>query len=91
VADAAGADADAAPSWGRPDRGPVTHVPAAGVIADDGPLPQADAANVERLELAQAYLDLGDADSARRLLAEVADTGDATSRGVAAKMLRDIG
>ena len=52
---------------------------------------QADAANVERLELAQAYLDLGDTDNARRLLGEVAETGDATARGVAVKMLRDIG
>lgn len=94
---------DAVPSWerasGRPSRAAVAVaavetaptpdlVPDAPMAADT---PAADAASVERLELAQAYLDLGDTDNARRLLGEVADTGDATTRGVAKKMLRDLG
>ncbi len=91
--------AEAVPSWGRGSartaRTPaavetVRPVDEAAVVADPDPS-QADAANVERLELAQAYLDLGDTDNARRLLGEVAETGDATARGVAVKMLRDIG
>ena len=44
----------------------------------------------ERLELAQAYLDLGDRDSARQLLAEVADSGDPASRLQASRMLREM-
>ena len=45
----------------------------------------------ERLELAIAYLDLGDVDNARRLLSEVADSGDAAARSEAAQLLREIG
>lgn len=44
----------------------------------------------ERLELARAYLDLGDVDTARSLLQEVADGGDAAARGEAARLLRDL-
>ena len=55
------------------------------------PTPAADAGSVERLELAQAYLDLGDVDNARRLLDEVVQGGDATARGVATQMLRTLG
>jgi pilus assembly protein FimV len=44
----------------------------------------------ERLELAQAYLDLGDHDSARQLLGEVVVTGDHASRQRARRMLREI-
>lgn len=94
--------ADATPSWERASaRGaPRGHAPAAAPVTSDTPVavPEsaldegaADAANVERLELAQAYLDLGDTGNARRLLGEVAESGDPTSRGVAQKMLRDMG
>jgi pilus assembly protein FimV len=92
---------DARPSWekGAPPRArsaPPKSAPLPPV--EEATAPSVDIANadaeptaVERLELAQAYLDLGDANNARRLLGEVMDGGDATARGVAAKMLRDIG
>ena len=44
----------------------------------------------ERLELAQAYLDLGDRDSARQLLAEVEVSGDPASRQQASRMLHEL-
>ena len=50
----------------------------------------ADASVGERLELAQAYLDLGDLDSARQLLGEVAGSGDQASRQQASRMLREM-
>jgi pilus assembly protein FimV len=53
--------------------------------------PQVEPANAERLELAQAYLDMGDRDRARQLLAEVEASDDATARGVASRMRQGIG
>ena len=47
-------------------------------------------AGQERIELARAYIDLGDVDTARTLLQEVADAGDAASRGEAARLLREL-
>jgi pilus assembly protein FimV len=44
----------------------------------------------ERLELARAYIDLGDTDTARTLLAEVADSRHADVRDEAARLLRDL-
>ena len=44
----------------------------------------------EQLELARAYLDLGDDDSARALLREVLDGRDPAARETAARMLRDL-
>lgn len=44
----------------------------------------------ERLELARAYIDLGDRDSARQLLGEVAVNGDHAARQQATRMLREI-
>ncbi|MGH8077788.1 MAG: FimV/HubP family polar landmark protein, partial [Lysobacter sp.] len=44
----------------------------------------------ERLELAQAYLDLGDRESARQLLSEVAANGDQAARQQASRMLREL-
>ncbi|MGY4516033.1 FimV/HubP family polar landmark protein [Lysobacter sp. HA18] len=91
---------DATPSWDRTPavaKTPRRRAPAKAAVAPAAavelPLetPSADANSVERLELAQAYLDMGDRERARSLLAEVAETGDATTRGVAAKMLRDMG
>jgi pilus assembly protein FimV len=71
----------------------------AGVVAEleavatpaPAPATPVDAAGVERLELAQAYLDLGDTENARRLLTEVAGSDDATARGVASRMLQGLG
>lgn len=45
----------------------------------------------ERLELAIAYLDLGDVETARDLLNEVAQGGDAAARDEAAQLLRELG
>lgn len=45
----------------------------------------------ERLELAIAYLDLGDVDTARTLLREVAAGQDPSARTEAAQLLREIG
>lgn len=58
--------------------------------AHGGATAAADAPANERLELAQAYLDLGDHDSARHLLDEVADSGDPVSCQRARRMLREI-
>ena len=45
----------------------------------------------ERLELAIAYLDLGDLETARDLLNEVAAGGDVAARNEATQLLREIG
>ncbi len=51
----------------------------------------ADTGNAtQQLELARAYLDLGDDDAARALLREVLDGRDPAARDTAAKMLRDL-
>lgn len=44
----------------------------------------------ERLELARAYLDLGDRESARQLLAEVVINGDLAARQRASRMLQEL-
>ena len=44
----------------------------------------------ERLELARAYIDLGDRESARQLLSEVVINGDLAARQVASRMLQDL-
>lgn len=48
-------------------------------------------AGSERLELARAYAELGDRNTARSLLQEVVDSGDADSRDAAARMLQTLG
>jgi pilus assembly protein FimV len=45
----------------------------------------------ERLELAIAYLDLGDVETARDLLNEVVAGGDDAARNEATQLLREIG
>ena len=49
------------------------------------------AGGAERLELARAYIDLGDQESARNLLAEVLADSDAAVRERAERMLRELG
>ena len=44
----------------------------------------------ERLELARAYLDLGDHESARQLLSEVVINGDLAARQQASRMLQEL-
>lgn len=73
----------AAPAWhGGTGKARVIHAPAAVSVVETS--------LGERLELAQAYLDLGDRDSARQLLGEVAASGDPTSRQQASRMLREL-
>ena len=43
-----------------------------------------------RVELARAYLDLGDEGAARELLREVLDGRDPVARDIAARMLREL-
>jgi pilus assembly protein FimV len=89
----------------RPGLKPVWHAapaPVAPIPVTDAAAPQADAPEPgthdvsaeapvnERLELAQAYLDLGDYDSARQLLGEIVVGGDHASRQRARRMLREI-
>ncbi len=54
------------------------------------PLNQAPGGS-ERLELARAYAELGDRNTARSLLQEVVDSGDAAARDAAARMLQTLG
>jgi pilus assembly protein FimV len=72
-----------------PAPGPTWHAggSAAPVVASPAPAP----AGRDRLELAVAYLDLGDVATARDLLNEVAAGNDATARDEALQLLRDIG
>ena len=79
VADPEGGNA---PTWHAGAPPPAS----ADAIAPLNPAP----AGHDRLELARAYLDLGDVDTARSLLQEVADSGDAGTRGEAARLLRDL-
>ena len=58
----------------------------AAVIASLNPSP----GGAERIELARAYLDLGDVDTARDLLQEVVDAGDHSARAEASRLLEGI-
>ncbi|HEU4774929.1 MAG TPA: FimV/HubP family polar landmark protein [Lysobacter sp.] len=65
-------------------------------LADSAPVAgdadfETEAPGLERLELARAYLDLGDRESARQLLGELVIGGSPAAREQAAKLLRDIG
>ena len=80
-APAAAAAAAGVPAW-HVDEEP----PAPGL----GPLNPAPAGR-ERLELAIAYLDLGDVETARTLLQEVASGLDPAARDEAMQLLREIG
>lgn len=81
------------PAQAHPDDGavPAWHTGAAagaGIgLASLNPSP----AGRERLELAIAYLDLGDVETARSLLHEVATGHDPSARDEAAQLLREIG
>jgi pilus assembly protein FimV len=55
------------------------------VDEDDAPRTAA-----EQLDLAQAYLDVGDEDAARTLLREVIDGRDPAAREAAARLLREL-
>ena len=89
-----------APAW-HADDAPGDSIAAAAAAAIPSPPPTPVAAYAEpvnaaatpgadRLELARAYLDLGDRDTARTLLQEVAQAGDPDARDEAARLLRDL-
>ncbi|WP_343037733.1 FimV/HubP family polar landmark protein [Pseudoxanthomonas gei] len=86
--DAGAIPAPAAQAWTSAAVKPTWHTGEAGL--DLAPLNPAPAGR-ERLELAIAYLDLGDVETARGLLGEVAAGGDAAARDEATQLLRDIG
>jgi pilus assembly protein FimV len=52
--------------------------------------PSAASVGLERIELARAYIDLGDEGSARQLLGEVLINGDHAARQQAARLLREL-
>jgi pilus assembly protein FimV len=74
----------AAPTWHSGTR--PAPVEDASTVVSLNPSP----AGQERIELARAYIDLGDVDTARSLLREVAEGGDAESRDEAARVLRSL-
>ncbi len=78
-----------APTVAPPTRGvPTWH--AGGV--DGGGLANPSQPGQMRLDLAKAYLDMGDRDTARTLLNEIAASGDTeTVRSEAARMLQELG
>jgi pilus assembly protein FimV len=84
-------EAPAAPPPRKPDP-PRTEVPAwhTGTAPQQMHLDPAVQAAYERIELAQAYLDVGDLASARQLLGEVVINGDHTARQQASRMLREL-
>ncbi|WP_324608834.1 FimV/HubP family polar landmark protein, partial [Xanthomonas sacchari] len=81
------ADSDAGggrqePTWHQP----VAPVPAPASAPAEAPSPYPPAGR-ERLELAVAYMDLGDNETARTLLTEVAASGDPAARAEALQLL----
>src|SRR5690606_25138834 len=69
------------------DSAPAWHTGDSAAFSPLNPAP----AGRERLELAIAYLDLGDAETARTLLREVLAGQDPAARDEAAQLLREIG
>jgi pilus assembly protein FimV len=71
---------------------PVAAVPTwHGATAAAAPAPVAEPATTsQRLELAKAYIDLGDDDAARVLLREILNGRDPAARDEAARMLREL-
>ncbi|MBN6149665.1 ferrous iron transporter B [Xanthomonas sp. AmX2] len=76
------------PAWQEPAWHPAD---ASDVDAADAPAAPAPSAGRERLELAVAYMDLGDNETARTLLTEVATGGDPAARAEALQLLARLG
>lgn len=74
----------AAPTWHAGS--PLRNAPGGSVVAS---LAEPNTA-AQQLELARAYLDMGDDDAARVVLREVLASRDPTARDTAARMLRDL-
>ena len=58
---------------------------------DEAQLMAEDQSSATRIELAKAYLDIGDLDGARSMLEEVLAEGGPTAKAEAARLLQDIG
>lgn len=82
-----------APAWHTGSIAKMASPPVANTPANSTPTSTrtTEGAGSDRLELAQAYLDLGDRDSARQLLGEVVVNGDHAARQQATRMLRELG
>jgi pilus assembly protein FimV len=63
----------------------------AGEAVADAKLIDEDEASATRIELAKAYLAIGDLDGARSMLEEVLAEGGPVARGEAARILKEIG
>jgi pilus assembly protein FimV len=63
----------------------------AGEPVGDAKLMDEDEASATRIELAKAYLAIGDLDGARSMLEEVLAEGGPVARGEAARILKEIG
>ncbi len=58
---------------------------------DEAKLQQEDEGSATRIELAKAYLDIGDLDGARSMLEEVLAEGGTTAKAEAARLLKELG
>lgn len=65
--------------------------PPAAVADTSAGAEDSEAPGMDRLELARAYLDLGDQDSARQLLGELVVSGNLEARQHATRLLRELG
>lgn len=77
-----------APTWHAGDS--VTAAATANAVASTATTADAEPIADDRLELARAYIDLGDVDTARTLLLEVAASENVAARSQAGRMLRDL-
>jgi pilus assembly protein FimV len=75
------------PSWVAGGAMPSGAKPEARDLVDEAEMPRTAA---EQLDLAQAYLDVGDEEAARTLLREVMDGRDPAAREAAARLLREL-
>lgn len=80
------APSTAVPRWHDPFAVALDEAAAAAEVAPLNPAPP----GLARIDLAKAYLDMGDRDTARSLLREVAALGDRASRDEAVRLLRDL-
>jgi pilus assembly protein FimV len=76
------------PTWHAGDS--VTAAATANAVASTATPADAEPIADDRLELARAYIDLGDVDTARTLLLEVAASENVAARSEAGRMLRDL-
>ncbi len=75
------------PTWHDPLIVSLDEAAAAAEASKVNPTPP----GLARIDLAKAYLDMGDRDTARALLREVAALGDRAARDEAVRLLRDLG